>query len=150
MLTGCSHVRCSRALDLLDVFVRLLGEQLVEIGDDLVQEPETLDALVVRLEFHVELGEVWYRGEHYANKVALLVIQLLRNDHSNSDAGESGTLADRVSRGGISCFRTWEERISTLEELQCIDIKHFRKEVETTRVVRRVRKSSGLFVHSAQ
>ena len=76
-LTRCSHVRGPRALDLLDVFVRLLGEQLVKIGYDLVQQSETLDTLVVRLQFHVELGKVRYRGEHYANEVALFVVQLL-------------------------------------------------------------------------
>ena len=79
VLTGRGHVRGPRALDLLDVFVRFLGEELVEIGDDLVQQPETLDALVIRLELHVKFGEVWYRGEHYANEVALLVVQFLQS-----------------------------------------------------------------------
>lgn len=73
-LTGCSHVRGPRTLDFLDVFVRLLGEQLVKIGYDLVQQSETLDTLVIRLQFHVKLRKIWYRGEHYANEVALFVI----------------------------------------------------------------------------
>lgn len=88
-LTGCSHVRGPRTLDLLDVFVRLLGEQLVEIGYDLVQESETLDTLVIRLQFHVELGKVWYRGEHYANEVALFVVQLLENVNSRGRMNSS-------------------------------------------------------------
>lgn len=41
----------------------LLAEQLVEVGDNLVEQTQALHALVVALQFHIELGEVGYAGK---------------------------------------------------------------------------------------
>lgn len=75
--SGRGHVRGAGRLDLLDALETLFAEQLVEVGNDLVQQPQTLHALVVRLQLHVKLGEIRYGREHYAHAVALLVIQFL-------------------------------------------------------------------------
>ena len=76
-LTWGRHVRGASRFDLLHVSETLFAEQLVKVGNDLVQQPEALDALVVSLQLHVELGEVWNGREHYTHRVALLVIELL-------------------------------------------------------------------------
>lgn len=60
----------------------LLAEQLIEIGNNLVEQPQAFDALVVALQFHVELGEVWYAGEEDAHGVALLVVKILQREGS--------------------------------------------------------------------
>lgn len=54
-----------------------LAEQLVEVGDNLVEQTQTLDAFVVALQLDVELGEIWDAGKQDADRVALLVIQIL-------------------------------------------------------------------------
>lgn len=78
-VTRSSHVRRAGALDLLDVLELVLGEDLVEVGDDLVEQAEALDTLVVALQLHVELGEVRDGREHDAHGLALLVVQLLQS-----------------------------------------------------------------------
>lgn len=60
----------------------LLAEQLIEIGNNLVEQPQAFDALVVALQFHVELGEVWYAGKEDAHGVALLVVKILQREGS--------------------------------------------------------------------
>jgi len=60
----------------------LLAEQFVEVGDNLVEQTQALHALVVALQFHVELGEVGYAGEQNAHRVALLVVQVLQQSQS--------------------------------------------------------------------
>lgn len=55
----------------------LLAEQLIEVGDNLVQQSQALHALVVALQFHVELGEVGNAGEQNAHRIALLVVKIL-------------------------------------------------------------------------
>lgn len=77
--SGRGHVRGAGRLDFFDALETLFAEQLVEVGNDFVQQPQTLHALVVCLELHVELGKVRYGREHYAHAVALLVIQFLQN-----------------------------------------------------------------------
>ena len=42
---------------------------LVEVGDDLVEEAETLHALVVHLRLGVEVGKARDGGEHDAHRV---------------------------------------------------------------------------------
>lgn len=74
---GRGHVRGAGGLDLLDALKTLFAQQLVEVGDDLVQQPQTLHALVVGFQLDVKLGEVRYGREHYAHAVALLVVQFL-------------------------------------------------------------------------
>ena len=51
------HVGASDGFDLLHVPKLLVVEQLVEVDDDLVEQPDALDSLVDVL--GVELGEVW-------------------------------------------------------------------------------------------
>jgi len=50
---------------------------LVEVGDDLVEQPEALHALVVHLRLGVEVGEAGDGGEHHAHGVVVLGVQLL-------------------------------------------------------------------------
>ena len=57
--------------------IHLLFKNLVEVGDNLVEQPQALDPLVVGLELDVELREVGNRGEDDAATVTLLVVQLL-------------------------------------------------------------------------
>ena len=57
--------------------VHLLLQNLVEVGNNLVEQPQALDPLVVGLELDVEFGEVGNRGEDDAATVTLLVVQLL-------------------------------------------------------------------------
>ena len=59
------------------VNIHLLLKNLVEVRNNLVEQPQALDPLVVGLEFDVELGEVGNRGEDDAATVTLLVVQLL-------------------------------------------------------------------------
>lgn len=49
----------------------------VEVGDDLVEEPQALDAPVVDALLRVEVGEVGEGGEHDADLVVGLAVQLL-------------------------------------------------------------------------
>ena len=59
------------------VNVHLLFKNLVEVRNNLVEQPQALDPLVVGLELDVELREVGNRGEDDAATVTLLVVQLL-------------------------------------------------------------------------
>ena len=54
--TGC-HVGAADGLNLLHVAKLLIVEQLVEVDDDLIEQPDAFDSLVNVL--GVELGEVW-------------------------------------------------------------------------------------------
>ena len=56
----------------------LLFEDLVKVGDNLIEKAQALNALIVGLKLDVELGEVGDGGEDDAPAVALLVVQLLR------------------------------------------------------------------------
>ena len=55
----------------------LLFEDLVKVGDNLIEKAQALNALIVGLKLDVELGEVGDGGEDDAPAVALLVVQLL-------------------------------------------------------------------------
>ena len=50
----------------------------VKVGDDLVEDPKTFDASVVDALLGVEVGKVWYGGEHHTNLIIRLAVQLLR------------------------------------------------------------------------
>ena len=50
---------------------------LVKVCDDLVEQPQALDALVVGLQFHVELREVGDGGEHDGHALARLIVELV-------------------------------------------------------------------------
>ena len=58
--------------------LHLLFEDLVKVGDNLIEKAQALNALIVGLKLDVELGEVGDGGEDDAPAVALLVVQLLR------------------------------------------------------------------------
>ena len=51
---------------------------LIKIGDDLVKQPETLDALIVAIQFHVEFVVVGDGREHNANTRVALMVEVLR------------------------------------------------------------------------
>lgn len=71
------HVRGADGLDLNDVAKARLLEQRVVIGDDFVEESETLESLVVHRLLRVEVGEVGHRREHHAHRVVGLGVQFL-------------------------------------------------------------------------
>lgn len=54
------------------------GTYVVEVGDDLVEEPQALQALLVNVRLGVELLEVRDGGEHHADAGVGLVVQVLR------------------------------------------------------------------------
>ena len=66
----------------------LLFEDLVKVGDNLIEKAQALNALIVGLKLDVELGEVGDGGEDDAPAVALLVVQLLRQVWSISISTE--------------------------------------------------------------
>ena len=51
---------------------------LIKIGDDLVKQPETLDALIVAIQFHVEFVVVGDGRKHDANTRVALMVEVLR------------------------------------------------------------------------
>lgn len=55
----------------------ILTQKFVKVNDDLIQEPQTLDALVVPFELDIKFGKVCYRREHDTNVVALFVVNLV-------------------------------------------------------------------------
>lgn len=114
---GRGHVRGAGRLDLLDALEPRFAEQLVEVGYDLVQQPQALHALVVGLQLHVELGKVRYGREYYAHAVALLVVQLLRKgiqcvaskSERTQRPGEGWSRGSRGSRTGTVLHQPLEK-----------------------------------------
>lgn len=51
---------------------------LIKISNDLVQEPQTLHALVVAVQLHVKLVVVGDAGEYNPHALVRLVVQVLR------------------------------------------------------------------------
>lgn len=51
---------------------------LIKVGNDLVEEPQTLNAHVVAIQFYVEVIEVGDGGEHDAHLGVGLVIEVLQ------------------------------------------------------------------------
>ena len=51
---------------------------LIKIGNDLVKQPQTLDTLIVAIQFHVELMIVGDRRKHNANTRVALMVEVLR------------------------------------------------------------------------
>ena len=60
------------------------GAYLVEVCDDLVEEPETLDPLVVEVELDVELVEVGDAGEDDAHPGVGLAVEVLRRANAGT------------------------------------------------------------------
>lgn len=63
---------------------------LIEVGDDVVEEAETLDGLMNELLLLVEVGETRQRGEENADSLVRLRVQLLKT-HTQSTAGYTHT-----------------------------------------------------------
>lgn len=59
--------------------VGLLFPYLVKISNNLIENPETLHALVVAVQLCVEVREVWNGSEKDPNSVILLTIQFLED-----------------------------------------------------------------------
>lgn len=59
-----------------------LRPHLVKVGDDLVEQPQTLDSLVIHLSLGVEVGEAGDGGEHDSDGVVGLRVQLLQGHRS--------------------------------------------------------------------
>lgn len=55
----------------------MVSSHLIKIRDDLIEQPETLHALVVAIQLHVELVVIGDGGEHHAHALVRLVIQVL-------------------------------------------------------------------------
>ena len=76
----CHHVRASNGLDLLDAVELLLGQELVKVSNDLVQQPHALDALVVAVHLLVIVGERWDGGKHHPGLSVVVRIELLMEE----------------------------------------------------------------------
>lgn len=61
----------------VDLPETLLAQQFIEVGYNLVEQTQTFDSLVIPLQLHVKLGEIWYAGKQDADRIALLVVQIL-------------------------------------------------------------------------
>ncbi len=78
------HVGGPDGLDLVEGAESVVADEIIEVGDDLVQEPQALDALVVEVQLHVELVEVGDGGEEDADTGVRLAVQFLRTTNSCS------------------------------------------------------------------
>ena len=56
---------------------KVLSPDLIKVGDDFIEDSQALDALVVGVQLHVELGEVGDGGEENGRPAVLLTVQLL-------------------------------------------------------------------------
>lgn len=54
------------------------GTHRIKVGDDLVEEAQTLNAAVVDALLRVEVGEVGQGGKHDSDLIVRLAVQLLR------------------------------------------------------------------------
>ena len=70
------HVGGPDGLDLVHGAEAILPDQVVKVGDDLVEQSEALDALVVAVQLGVELVKVGDAGEDDADAVVRLRVQL--------------------------------------------------------------------------
>lgn len=57
---------------------------LVEVSDDLVQEPQALQALLVDITLGVKFFEIWHRGEHHTHTVIGLVVEVLSGEKTHT------------------------------------------------------------------
>lgn len=61
---------------------------LIKIGNDLIEQPKTLHALVVPVQLHVELVVVGDGGEDHAHSLVGLVVEVLPSAPLASDIGQ--------------------------------------------------------------
>ena len=71
------HISASDRLDLINCPEPLVAEQLIEVGNDLVEESDTLDTLVVPVQLCVELVEVGDACKDHPHPRVRLAVQLL-------------------------------------------------------------------------
>lgn len=83
----------------------LASSHLVKIGDDLIEEPETLHALVVRLQLHVKLRKVADGGKHDSDAFARLVVQLVIPAFPCKKVGGYVLGQDVVEQAAVVCLQ---------------------------------------------
>lgn len=59
--------------------------RLIKVGDDLVEEPQTLHPHVVPIQLDVEVIEVGYGGEQHSDLSVGLIVQVLQGRQISSD-----------------------------------------------------------------
>ena len=73
-----SHVRRVDRLDLQDVGEAAIVEQeVIVVGEDLVQEPDAFETVVVHRRLVVEVVEVWTGGEYESSFIVRLAVEFL-------------------------------------------------------------------------
>lgn len=88
----------------------VLTQKLIEVDNYLVQKPQALDALVVPFKLDIKLGKVCYRREHYADVVALFVVNLVHIFVSSQEVvsnvnGEN--VREKLSVVGLKVFHVF-------------------------------------------
>lgn len=58
---------------------------LIEVSNDFVQQPETLEAFFVNIRLCVKLFKIRYGGEHHTDQVVGLMIQILTHTHTRKN-----------------------------------------------------------------
>lgn len=53
----------------------------IKVGNDFIEEPQTLNPPVVDAFLSVEIREVWYGCEHDSNLIIGLAVELLKHSH---------------------------------------------------------------------
>ena len=71
------HISASNRLDLINRPEPLVAKELIEVGNDLVEESDTLDTLVVPVQLCVELVEVGDACKDHPHPRVRLAVQLL-------------------------------------------------------------------------
>lgn len=74
---GRHHVRAADGFYLFDSAKFGLQQQLIEVADNLVQQPQALQSLLVNVGFVVEFLVVGYRGKHDRHRGVTFVVQFL-------------------------------------------------------------------------
>ena len=103
---------------------------LIEVGDDVVEEAETLDGLMNELLLLIEGGETWQRGEEDANSLVGLWVQLLwTHTHTHTESSPWYTqwqthtclVAGTSSLRSLSrkCCATWAGRMLSSRHSLC-------------------------------
>lgn len=59
------------------VKINTKSKYLIKIGDNLVEQTQTLDTLIVSVQFNVKLHKVWDGGKANAHAIVRLVVEIL-------------------------------------------------------------------------
>lgn len=68
---------------LKEVLLSPVSLDLVKVGNDLIEKPQTFQAFLVDVALCVKLFEIRYRGEHHTHTVVGLVVEVLLNKKKN-------------------------------------------------------------------